>query len=597
MIFFRGIFTLALLLVLFAEHSFGAHGVSLDGTIKYPVDFKHFDYVYENAPKGGRLVLHDIGSFDKLNPFTFKGNSPYGLEELIYEPLTVEALDEPFSSYGLLASDISIAEDRKSVTFTLNPEAMFSDGTPVTADDVAFTLDTLKSDKAHPYYHFYYADITGYDIISPLKIRLLFAQPNRELHIIAGQIRIMSKKFHEKHPFGDEIVDGQYIFPTGTGPYVIDSINFGKSITYKRNPHYWATRHPVRAGMFNYDEITVKYYLDQTVALEAFKAGEFDFISINIAKQWARDMKGKNFRNGAIQKNTFPHKNNAGIQGFLMNTRKQLFQDVRVRKALTLILDFRFINSALFHDQYVRNDSFFSNSYLAAKGLPSGLELEYLEPFKDQLPPEIFSQPIGLPADHSHRENLIEAMELLKEAGWHIKDNKLVNERNEPFRFSITLVSPSFERVMAVYVDDLQRLGIQAEYRAIDPALYVERLKKFDYDMIVVTYGQSQSPGNEQKNYWHSSAADREGSKNYAGIKSPAVDALVDRIIYSRTKEELQASCKALDRVLWFGYYIVPNWYLSYYRLAFWNKFNFPDTSPLYYDPFQLVMTWWVDLK
>jgi len=585
------------LLTFVSATAWAAHGVSLDGELKYPAGFKKFAYASEKARKGGRLVLHDIGSFDTLEPFTFKGNSPLGIEELLYDPLTVEALDEPFSNYGLLAQDIAVAPDKKSVVFTLNQQARFSDGTPVTAEDVAFTLDTLKGDKAHPYYHFYYADIIGYEILSSYKIKLNFARPNRELHMIAGQIRIMSKSFHTKHPFGETPQDGQYVFPIGSGPYVIDSLKFGKSITYKRNPHYWAINHPARTGLFNYDEITVEYYLDPTVALEAFKAGEFDFISVNIAKQWARDMEGKNFRNGAIIKKTFPHSNDQGIQGFLMNTRRALFKDRRVREALTLALDFPWINKALFHEQYTRSDSYFANSYLKATGLPEGLELDYLQPWREKLPPEVFTTPLGIREPAQHRDNMVAAMRLLNEAGWHIEDNVLVNAQGEPFRFSITLVNKSFERVMAVYVDDLKRLGMEVEYRAIDPALYVERLKTFDFDMIVMVYGQSQSPGNEQTNYWQSSAADRRGSRNYAGIKSPVVDDLVNKIVYAKNREELTAACRALDRVLWYGYYLVPNWYLPYYRLAFWDKFSFPSQLPLYYDPFQLVMTWWIKEK
>jgi microcin C transport system substrate-binding protein len=596
MIFNKTFFYVFFIVLFFSSQAFGTHGVSLDGTLKYKKDFSQFAYTSPSAVQGGRLVLHDIGSFDKMNPFTLKGSSPYGLEALVFEPLAVASLDEPFSQYGLLAENIEVAADKKSVTFTLNALARFSDGSPVTIEDVAYSLDVMKSNQVHPQFNYYYEDIEGYDLLGERKIRFNFKRPNRELHMIASQINILPKQYHGQNGFEDNNDQRQLVLPVGSGPYVVVDINIGKSVTYKRNPNYWAKDHPARKGMYNFDEIVVKYYKDQIVALEAFKAGEFDFISINIAKQWARDMDGKKFTDGTLVKKTFPHLNNAGMQGFLMNTRREFFQDRQVRRAMGLALDFEWINKSLFHDQYTRNNSFFSNSYLAAKGIPKGLELEYLEPYRQLLPEEVFTTPLSTPVTSGQqdvRKNLLEAKRLLEEAGWRIKEGILTNNEGKPFVVDILLVSPSFERVMAGYVKNLKKLGIQATYRTIDPALYVERLKSFDFDMIVTTYGQSQSPGNEQRNYWQSSSADRMGSHNYAGIRSPAVDGLVDRIIYAQTKEELIAGCRALDRVLWYGYYLIPNWYLSVHRLSYQNKFITPETLPLYYDPFQLLMTWW----
>jgi len=583
---------------LFLSEAFGTMGISLDGTLKYEKGLSRFSYTSPNTVKGGRLVLHDIGSFDKINPFTLKGSSPYGLEDLVFEPLAVSSLDEPFSQYGLLAEDIEVAADKKSVTFTLNTEAKFSDGSPVTVEDVAYSLELMKSNQVHPQFNFYYEDIKGYDLLGERKIRFNFKQPNRELHMIASQINVFPKKFHSQNGFEGISNQGGPAVPVGSGPYVVTDINIGKSITYKRNPHYWAKDHPVRKGMYNFDEIVIKYYKDQIVALEAFKAGEFDFISVNIAKQWARDMEGKKFDDGTLVKKTFPHFNNAGLQGFLMNTRRELFQDPKVRQALGLALDFEWINRSLFHDQYTRNNSFFSNSYLAAKGIPKGLELEYLEPYRESLPEEVFTKPLSTPVTSGHqdvRNNLLEARRLLEEAGWVIKDGVLRDQNGKPFSFDILLVLPTFERVMAGYVKNLKKLGIQATYRTIDPTLYVERLKTFDFDMIVISYGQSQSPGNEQRNYWHSSSADKIGSANYAGIRSLAIDGLIDRIIYAETKEELIAGSKALDRALWYGYYLIPNWYLAVHRLSYKNKFATPESLPLYYSPFQLLMTWWIE--
>ncbi len=378
---------------------------------------------------------------------------------------------------------------------------------------------------------------------------------------------------------------------------MVAAVKQGKSITYKRNPDYWAANHPVRKGFFNFDTITIHYYKDQIVAVEAFKAGEFDFMPVNIAKQWARDMDGGHFADGTLIKKIFPHKNNAGMQGFLMNTRRPIFKDRKVREAMGLALDFEWTNRSLFFNQYTRANSYFSNSPLAATGLPTGLELEYLEPFRRQIPAEVFEKPLTPPVTtgrYGLRKNLLKAAELLREAGWTIQDGILKDQAGTPFHFEILLVSPSFERVMAPYVNNLKKLGIDAEYRTIDPALYTEREQKFDFDMIVQVYGQSLSPGNEQRNYWHSATADIPGSKNLAGVKDPAVDAMVDKIIYARTQEELTAACKALDRILWYGYYMVPNWYMNGHRLAYRNIFNQPKTLPLYYDYMQLLMSWWM---
>ncbi|MEK6202391.1 MAG: extracellular solute-binding protein [Desulfobulbaceae bacterium] len=573
-----------------------AHGISIDGKLKYPLNFQHFDYASAQAVKGGQLVLHDLGSFDKMNPFTLKGTPPMGLESFVFEPLAVASLDEPFAEYGLIAKDIEVAKDKLSVVFTLNEAARFSDNSPITPEDVKFSLDTLKSDLAHPSYAYYYQDIVKAEILDKRRIRFVFAKPNRELHMIAAQIPVMSAKFYQKHGFEQKNGGSALLPPVGSGPYVVASVKQGKSITYKRNPNYWAINHPVRKGLFNFDTITINYYKDQIVSVEAFKAGEFDFMAVNIAKQWARDMDGGRFRDGTLIKKVFPHKNNAGMQGFLMNTRRPLFKDPRVREAMGLALDFEWTNKAIFFNQYSRTTSFFSNSPLAATGLPVGLELEYLEPYRPQLPADVFQKPLAPPVTtekEGARANLRKAAALLAEAGWTIQDGVLKDKAGKPFAFEILLVSPSFERVMAPYVNNLKKIGVQAEYRTIDPALYVEREQKFDFDMIVHVYGQSVSPGNEQRNFWHSASADIPGSKNLAGIKNPAVDAMVDKIIYARTQEELTAACKALDRILWYGYYLVPNWFMDGHRLAHRDIFNEPETLPLYYDYLQLLMSWW----
>lgn len=572
--------------------AFGAQGISIDGTVKYGPGFSKFDYVSDKAQKGGQLVLHDLGSYDKLNPYTLKGSPPAGLDELVFETLAVPSLDEPFASYGLIAKDISLAEDRLSVTFTIHEDARFSDGTPITPDDVKFSLETLKSPAASPSYQIYFQDITHAEILDQHRIRFHFSQRNRELHMIAGQLPVFSEKFYSTTPFDTPNMTP----PVGSGPYLVKEVVPGKTITYARNPDYWARDLNVRRGMFNFDTIVYKYFKDQVVAVEAFKAGEFDFMPVNIAKQWARDLEGPRFKRGELAKEALPHKNNAGMQGFVFNLRKPVFQDRQVRKALSLAFDFEWTNSALFFDQYTRCDSFFSNSTMSAQGLPTGLELSYLEPFRQKIPQEVFTtppSPFSTVPPASLRNNLVQAKNILKQAGWTVKNGVLTNKAGQPLEFEILLVGAGFERVMEPYINNLKKLGVRVHSRVIDPALYIRRMDNFDFDMTVTVFGQAQSPGNEQRNYWHSAAAERKGSRNLIGIKDPAVDRLVDRIIYAQTQEELTAACRALDRVLWYGYYVVPNWYLAKHRVAYRTIFSRPETLPLYYSPFQALMTWW----
>lgn len=594
-IYFLAITTLILGQFTLPETVMARHGVSIDGVLKYPPGFKRFDYTSILAVSGGDLVLHELGSFDKMNPFTLKGSAATGIGELIFEPLAVASLDEPFARYGLIASNIELAKDGLSVTFTIDKNGRFSDGSQITAEDVKFSLDTLKSKKAHPFYQSYFNDIKEAKILNKMQVQFIFKRKNRELHLVACELPVFSKKFFQSHPFDASDMTP----PMGSGPYTIEKILPGKQIKYRKNPNYWAKNHPTRLGFFNFKTITYKYYKDQLVSVEAFKAHDFDFMAVNIAKQWVRDLSGKKFTNKTIIKDLLPHENNAGMQGFVMNLRKTIFQDRRVRQALGLAFDFPWTNKSLFFGQYTQSNSYFSNSPLAGTDPPLGLELSYLTPFKNILPPEVFTDNIKsvstLPPN-SLRKNLRRAKQLLTQAGWFIKDGKLLkkSDPSQLFSFEILLVSPSFERVMAPYVKNLKKLGIQATYRTIDPALYTRRLQTFDFDMVVNVFGQSQSPGNEQKNYWHSTAADRDGSKNIMGIKDKAVDDLVNKVIYANSQEELTAACRALDRVLWYGYYIIPNWYVAKHRVAYWNIFKRPDTLPTFYSANQALMTWWM---
>jgi microcin C transport system substrate-binding protein len=576
-----------------ADKAGAAHGISIDGEVKYPADFKKFAYTSDRARKGGHLVLHSLGGFDKMNPYTLKGEAPEGLTSFVFESLAVKSLDEPFAEYGLIAKDIALAESRMSVVFTINDRARFSDGSPITAEDVKFSFEILKSDKANPRFQFYYKDIKSAEIIGKNRIRFNFAQKNRELHMIAAELPVLSQKFFTDHPFTDPSLTP----PLGSGPYLIENFKPGKSITYKRNPDYWGADLPVRRNQFNYDRITIKYYKDQSVSLEAFKAHEFDFMQINVAKQWARDLQGPKFSEKLILREKLEHSNNQGMQGFVMNTRHELFKDRRVRRALVLAFDFEWTNQALFHNQYTRSASYFSNSQLAATGLPEGLEKQYLIQHKEEIPAEIFTTPLKAPVagdPAALRANLLQAKELLNEAGWEVKNNVLTNKEGNTFEFEILLYSPFFVRVMEPYTKNLEKLGIKATIRQVDVAMYINRVKSFDFAMMVNVFGQSQSPGNEQLDYWHSSSADRPGSGNLIGLKNEVVDFLVEKIVYADTQEELTAACKALDRVLWYGYYVVPNWYIPFHRVAYWNKFAKPDIYPLYYSPMDALMTWWI---
>lgn len=577
-----------------------AHGISIDGEVKYGPDFERFEYTSPHANPGGTLQLHDLGSFDKFNPYTLKGNAPSGLSRWVFETLAVSSLDEPFSEYGLIAEDIKLADDGMSVTFTLNSQAHFSDGSPVTAEDVLFSLETLKSDQAHPAYQIYFHDIIGGKILGRHSIRFDFAKPNRELHMIAAQLPVLSKSFFSKVPFKPTNGKEALVAPIGSGPYQVTAFQQGKSVTFTKNPNYWAKEHPTRKGMFNFNSIMVKYFKDQIVSVEAFKAREFDYMLVNIAKQWQRDLSGRGFSTGELVKKTFPHKNNAGMQAFVFNTRRALFVDPLVRKALGLAFDFQWTNKTLFYGQYTRNNSFFSNSYLAASGLPGEDELALLEPFRGQLPPEVFTTPLTPPATTppgSLRANMREAKQLLHQAGWSVENGILKDKNGTPFKFEMILAQPEFERVIAPFAKNLKRLGIEVSYRTIDPTLYTERVKNFDFDMTVANFAQSQSPGNEQRDYWSSSSASQKGSRNVAGVNNKVVDTLVDTIIYATNQKQLTTACRALDRVLWYSYYVIPNWYLNSHRVVYNARLRHPEQIPLYYSADAFLDTWWFEGK
>ena len=587
--FLAGIF----LASVWATPAMSAPAMGLGYTPKYPANFSHFDYVNPDAPKGGELVLSEFGNFDGLNPFLLKGISAGKITELVFETLMEQSLDEPFSLYAHLAEDIQLAKDKLSVTFRLNVKARFSDKTPVTAEDVKFSFDTLKSEQAHPTFRFMWADIKRAVVVDKRTVRFEFAKVNPELHLIASQIPIFSRKWVGKKSFDKVVTD----LPISSGPYVVDKFDLGKNISYKRNPDYWAKDLNTRRGMFNFERITLKYYADDTVQLEAFKAGEFDFMFVLNSKQWARDYAGPKFDSGQIKREELAHRNNAGMQGFVFNLRRPLFTDKRVRRAISLAFDFEWSNEKLFYNQYTRVNSYFSNSELASSGLPQGAELSLLQPFRDKLPAEIFTlewkPPVATGPD-GLRENLRKAKQLLDSAGWKLKEGVLQNEQGQKMEFEILLAQKAFGRIVEPYAQNLEKIGIKVSHRTVDVALYQRRVDTRDFDMVVNAIGQSQSPGNEQKNYWHSSTADQEGSNNTIGIKDPVVDALIDKVVYAADRAHLVTATRALDRVLLHGEYMVPNWYTPIHRVAYKSTLAYPKKLPLYYSAESWMMrSWW----
>ncbi|MEG3641037.1 extracellular solute-binding protein [Magnetococcus sp. PR-3] len=581
-----------LLLTLLPFHALADHGLSRWGDLKYPADFKHFDYVNPNAPIGGTLTMWSLGGFDKMNPFTLKGEAPDMLGSLVFQTLATSALDEPFSQYELLAQEVSVAKSGMSVTYKLNPAAKFSDGTPVTSADVLFSLEILRTEKAHPHYNSYWRDINKAEAIDTHTVTFHFARKNPELPLITGQLPILSKAFFDQHPFGKESLTPAM----GSGPYVVERVDPGKTITYKRNPNYWGWSLPTQKGFYNFERVTIKYFKDATVALEAFKAGEFEFVHVFHSKQWARDYTGDHFKSGKIIKTTLPHQNVQGMQGFVLNLRKPLFQDRRVRQALSLAFDFEWSNKNLFYGQYTRTASYFDNSELAAKGKPTPAELALLQPWAKELPAEVFGeapQPPSTLGPRGLRGNLRQAMKLLKEAGWKMGPNRQLVKNGQPFVIDMVLAQAGFERIMAPMVANLKKLGITLKYRTVDASLYMRRIRSFDFDMVVSSFGQSLSPGNEQHGYWHSDTADQEGSRNIIGLKSAAIDSLVHAMIYAKSRQELLTATHALDRVLRAGYYVIPNWHIPYHRIAYYKHYAYPTELPLYYQPSSWVMSWW----
>lgn|SRR5699024_6834322 len=571
-------------------HAAPKNAVAMYGEPKYSKGFSHFEYANPQAPKGGQLRMHTIGSFDSFNSFVARGQAAIGTRYL-YDTLTVASQDEPFTQYGLLAETIDIAADRSSVTYTLRQQARFADGQPVTAEDVKFTFELLL-EEGSPFYAFYYEDVESVEVLDKRTVKFSL-QPgdNRELALIIGQLPVLPKHFWQDKDFTRSGLTP----PLGSGPYHIKEFDAGKRVTYARRDDYWGKDLAVNKGHYNFDEIRFIYFLDDTVSLEAFKGGHYDVRIENVASNWANAYEGPALRRGDIHLDTIKHRLPAGMQGFAYNLRRDLFQDPVLRKALSYAFDFEWTNKNLFHGQYRRTHSFFENSELAAQGLPSTAELALLNPLKEQLPKEVFTTAYAPPSSDGSgrpRENLLAAQNMLKEAGYTLKGKQLFNPSGQPVTFEILLNSAAWDRITLPFVRNLKMLGVEANVRRIDVSQYEERLRQFDFDMVVQVFPQSNSPGNEQRDFWHSSAADRNDSRNIIGIKNPAIDKLVEAVIRAQDRDALIASTRALDRALQWNHYVIPNWYLDRYRVARWQHIKFPDRHA---DYGLALDTWWSD--
>jgi microcin C transport system substrate-binding protein len=569
------------------------HALAMTGTPKYAEDFKHFAYASPDAPKGGDLKMGAIGTFDTFNQFIIRGVPAAGIS-LLYDTLTVQSLDEPFTQYGLLASKIEMPADRSWVVYHLNTKARFHDGKPVTAADVAFSFNLLM-DKGDPLYGKYWADVERVEILDDLSVKFhLGARPNPELALIIGQLTVLPKHYWEGRDFTKPDLE----IPIGSGPYKILDFKPGRSISYQRDDNYWGKDHPVNKGRYNFGTMTYDYYRDPTVSLHAFKAGEYDFRQENISRAWATAYNGPPFEDGLIVKEEIDNDVNQGMQCFVYNTRRPLFKDRKVREALAYAFDFEWTNKNLFFGQYTRSKSFFSNSELASSGLPGSQELKILEPYRDRVPRNVFEKEYQPPKSNGSgniRANIRIALRLLQQAGWEIKGKKLVNKNSgDPFRFEILLYDSSFERVVLPFKKNLARLGIEMDIRVVDTAQYINRRRDFDFDMMIATFGQSESPGNEQREYWGSSAADLPGTRNFAGLKNPVVDEMIEQIISAPNRDDLVSATRALDRVLLWEHIVIPQWHIAKFRVAYWNKFSRPPIIPRYSLGFD---TWWIDPK
>ena len=575
-----------------AQETATTHGLSLYGDLKYGPDFAHFDYVNPDAPKGGTFREYTVGtSYDTFNPYALRGIPAIG-SGLLFDSLTAQALDEPDSVYGLVAQSMELPADRTWVIYHLRKEAHFNDGTPITPADVIWTFNELR-EKGRPLYRVYYGDVVKVEQTDDHSVKFTFRNgQNRELAQILGQMPVLSKAYFEKHDFERASLDP----PLGSGPYQVESSEPGRSVTYKRVPNYWGANLPVNRGRNNFDHMRFIYYRDRGASLEGFKADDYDVRIEGTMRDWMTGYDSPAFRAGLYKKTEIPNGNVAPMQAYGFNTRRPFFQDRRVREALGYAFDFEWENKTFFYGRYIRTRSYFDNSELAATGLPGPDEIKVLNKFRGKIPDEVFTQAYEPPktdGSGNNRDNLKKAIELLQQAGWTIKGEKLVNQTGEPFAFEILLPSDSaFIRITEPFVQNLKRIGIAATIRAIDSAQLERRMEDFDFDMAIVDFPESLSPGNEQRNFWGSAAADTPKSDNVLGIKDPVIDQIVEELIAAADRQSLIAHTRALDRVLQFGYYVVPQWHYPFFNVAYWDRYGRPSVTPKYDPGFD---TWWYD--
>jgi microcin C transport system substrate-binding protein len=584
-----------------------SHAIALLAKPALPSDFPYFPYVNPDAPKGGEVTLASIGTYDSFNPFILRGTSTHGMVSPwvvlpggsgsgssvghVWESLLTPSADEVAASYGHLAQTIELPADKMWVAFELRPEAKFSDGTPVTAEDVAWTYRTLL-EQGRPSFRIQMADVQDVVVESPRRVVFHFkSNENRELPLIVGGLPVLPKHFFDGRDFTRPLTDP----PIGSGPYRIANFELGRSVTYARRPDWWAANLPTGKGTNNFDRVRIEYFRDSTVAMEAFKAGQIDLRSENISKNWATAYDFPAVARGLVKKQEFSHHLPTGIQGYAMNTRRAVFANPLVRQAMAEVFDFEWANKNLFYGSYTRTQSYFSNSDLASSGVPQGDELKLLEPYRKELPPALFTEPFKLPVTDgsgNNREQLRHALDLLQQAGWSVKDRKLVDAKGQPMNFTILLDEPSLERVSLPYVQLLQKLGIDARVRTVDPAQYQHLTDDFDFDMIMMIYPESDIPGNELRDYFTCAASKAQGSFNTPGICDPAVDALVQLVINAQDRVMLTTAARALDRVLLWRWYLVPNWDSRIFHIAYWDRFGSPD-KPIR-EGFNFD-TWWID--
>jgi microcin C transport system substrate-binding protein len=584
-----------------AAPAWAAYGYALWGDLKYPPGFSHFDYVNPNAPKGGELRLVSnlrVSTFDKYNPFTIKGNAPAFLSDLMFESLLIGSSDETASGYGLLAEDVTVAPDGLTATFTLRREARFHNGDPVLAEDVKHSFDTLMGPYTSPAYKTLLDDVKGIETLSERSVRFHFKKPNRELPLTVGGLPVFSRKWGMENGqpkrFDAVVMD----VPIGSGPYKIGPVRFGKDITYVRDPAYWGKDLNVRRGSANFDRVLVKIYKDSTARLEALKAGEFDLMRFFSAGDWARRVNGRKFDSGELVKGEFKHRLPSGFQSYVINTRHEKFKDVRVRQALGLAMDYEWMNRQMFYGAYQRVNGLFGNTDCEATGVPGPDELALLEPWKKDVPPAVFGEMAKAPrtdGENSLRDNLRKARDLLGQAGWEIRDGVLRNAKGDAMVIEYLDSNEGGARTVAPWIRNLEKLGIRLNHRAVDFALYQQRLNKFEFDITSIAYPGTNSPGQEFADMFGSKAAVTEDSGNLAGVASPAVDAIVARMVSAKTKADLLPACRALERIITHSHYLIPQWTAGTHRMAF-NDRRLARRDPM--PPYSsgeswVIYNWW----